>query len=93
MQPTDSSSHWMNNESLLLQVAQNFKLLEAENRQLKAKLAVKSDLPPSRDQLKILKLYSYSEWTDYMAWVDEKLEESGETLDDNEQTEIKRVLS
>jgi hypothetical protein len=31
------------------------------------------------DQRKILKLFNYNAWEEYMKWVDEKLEESGET--------------
>jgi hypothetical protein len=33
------------------------------------------------DQRKILKLFNYNSWEDYIRWIDEKLEESGEQLD------------
>jgi hypothetical protein len=50
-----------------------------------------------KDQNKILKLYSYKTWNEFMEWVGEKLEESGENGDDEKEdksgSEIKRVLS
>jgi preprotein translocase subunit Sss1 len=33
-----------------------------------------------KDHQKILKLYSYKNWEEFMMWVEEKLEESGETV-------------
>lgn len=39
----------------------------------------------SRDQQKILKLYSYKTWEQFMGWIDQKLEESGEAIEINDE--------
>lgn len=40
------------------------------------------------DQRKILKLFNYNTWEDYIKWVEEKLEESGELAEKEQLPEI-----
>lgn len=40
------------------------------------------------DQRKILKLFNYNSWEDYIRWVEEKLEESGELAEKEQLPEI-----
>jgi hypothetical protein len=59
-------------DAMFLELSAYFKKLMHDHRQSDS-LTV--------DQRKILKLFNYNSWEEYIRWIDEKLEESGEQLD------------
>lgn len=66
-------------DALFLEISAYFKKLMHDHKQTDI-LTV--------DQRKILKLFNYNTWEDYIKWVEEKLEESGELAEKEQLPEI-----
>lgn len=46
----------------------------------------------SVDQKKILKLFNFGHWDDFIHWVNEKLEEGGDNIEDNEKNPLPEII-
>ena len=66
-------------DALFLEISAYFKKLMHDHKQTDVVTV---------DQRKILKLFNYNSWEDYIKWVEEKLEESGELGEKEQLPEI-----